>query len=163
MTSWADFAMAAPDLAAEGLARFNATGLSLIGTLRRDGSPRISAVEPFHFEGDLALGMMWRSMKALDLLRDPRCVVHSTISDKDGRQGEFKVYGRAVAVDDLPARNRYCVALRAATGWAPEGDQWHLWCIDIDQVSWFRVLGDGGHEVDVWRPASGPGTADLDS
>ena len=96
------------ELAARGLARFDATGLSLIGTLRRDGSPRISAVEPFIFDGELALGMMWRSMKALDLLRDPRCVVHSTISDKDGTEGEFKVYGRAVAVDDPATRARYC-------------------------------------------------------
>ena len=49
------------------------------------------------FDGQLALGMMWRSMKALDLLRDPRCVVHSVVSDKDGTEGEFKVYGRAAA------------------------------------------------------------------
>src|SRR5271155_3112682 len=104
-TNWAAFAGAAPELAARGLARFHATGLSLVGTLRRDGSPRISAVEPFIFEGELALGMMWRSMKALDLLRDPRCVVHSTISDKDGREGEFKVYGRVVAVEEPATRD----------------------------------------------------------
>src|ERR1700722_750317 len=102
MVPWADFAGPAPELAARGLARFDATGLSLIGTLRRDGSPRISAVEPFIFDGQLALGMMFRSMKALDLLREPRCVVHSTISNKDGTEGEFKVYGRAAAVADKP-------------------------------------------------------------
>ncbi len=153
MVGWAHFAGAAPELAAKGLARFDATGLSLIGTLRRDGSPRISAVEPFVFEGELALGMMWRSVKALDLLRDPRCVVHSTISDKAGTEGEFKVYGRAVAVDDLSTRERYCSELRVATGWAPEGHEWHLWYIDIDQVSWFRATGDGAHETEVWRPS----------
>ena len=152
MVAWADFAGAAPELAARGLARFDATGLSLIGTLRRDGSPRISAVEPFIFDGQLALGMMFRSMKALDLLREPRCVVHSTISNKDGTEGEFKVYGRAVAVDDKPTRDRYCDRLREATGWAPEGDEWHLWYVDIDQVSWFRASRDGGHETEVWHP-----------
>jgi hypothetical protein len=155
MATWGDFATAAPELAAKGLARFDATGLSLIGTLRRDGSPRISAVEPFVFEDQLALGMMWRSMKALDLRRDSRCVVHSTVANKDGTEGEFKVYGRAgeIGVDDGPTRDRYCVALHAATGWAPEGDEWHLWFVDIDQVSWFRATGDGSHETDVWRPA----------
>ncbi len=152
VATWADFAGAAPELAARGLARFHATGLALIGTLRRDGSPRISAVEPFVFERHLALGMMYRSMKALDLLRDPRCVVHSTISDKDGSEGEFKVYGQAVAVDDQSTRGRYGHSLRQATGWAPEGDEWHLWYVDIDQVSWFRAAGDGGHETEVWRP-----------
>ena len=153
MVSWAEFEAANPALAAQGQARFAATGLSLIGTLRRDGSPRISAVEPFIFDGQLALGMMWRSMKALDLLRDPRWVVHSTISNKDGTEGEFKVYGRAVAVDEVVTRDRYCSALRAATGWAPEGSDWHLWYADIDQVSWFRAGGDGGQETEVWRPA----------
>ena len=153
MTTWNGFATIAPHLAAKGLARFDATGLTLIGTLRRDGSPRISAVEPLIFEGQLALGMMWRSMKALDLRRDPRCVVHSTISNKDGTEGEFKVYGRAVAVEAGDTRDRYCEALRAAIGWAPEGDEWHLWFVDIEQVSWFRVAAGGNHETLVWREA----------
>jgi hypothetical protein len=160
MVTWAEFAAAAPELAGKGLARFDATGLSLIGTLRRDGSPRISAVEPFIFEGQLALGMMWRSMKALDLRRDDRCVVHSTVVNKDGTEGEFKVYGRAREISpsndeaDRATRDRYCRDLRAATGWAPEGDEWHLWYVDISQVSWFRATGDGTtHETDVWRPA----------
>jgi hypothetical protein len=157
MATWAEFAGARPELASRGLARFEATGLSLIGTLRRDGSPRISAVEPLIFEGELALGMMWRSMKALDLMRDPRCVVHSTISNKDGTEGEFKVYGRAVSVpvSDRSTRDRYCDALRAAIEWAPEGDEWHLWLMDIAQVSWFRAMGYGEHESEVWREEAG--------
>jgi hypothetical protein len=154
MVTWADFAAASPELAARGLARFDATGLSLIGTLRRDASPRISAVEPFIFEGQLALGMMWRSMKALDLRRDSRCVVHSTIVNKDGTEGEFKVYGQAAEIGEQAIRDRYCADLRAATGWAPEGHEWHLWFVNISQVSWFRAIGDGTtHETDVWRPA----------
>jgi hypothetical protein len=159
MVTWDEFADAAPELAAKGRARFDATGLSLIGTLRRDGSPRISAAEPFIFEGQLALGMMWRSMKALDLRRDDRCVVHSTVTNKDGTEGEFKVYGQAREIrpehhaGQRATRDRYCVALLEATGWAPEGEQWHLWFVDISQVSWFRATGDGTtYETDVWRP-----------
>jgi hypothetical protein len=156
MVTWGAFAAAAPALAATGLARFEATGLSLIGTLRRDGSPRISAVEPFIFEGELALGMMWLSMKALDLRRDNRCVVHSTVANKDGTEGEFKVYGRADEVragEGQATRDRYCADLRAATGWAPEGAEWHLWFVDISQVSWFRATGEGDHQSEVWRPS----------
>lgn len=156
MATWGEFAAAAPELAAKGIERFEASGLVLIGTLRRDGSPRISPVEPLIFEGELALGMMWRSMKALDLMRDPRCVVHSTVANKDGTEGEFKVYGRVRAIDFATGdgrgfRDRYCVALRAAIDWAPEGDEWHLWVVDVDQVSWFKVVGDGSHETEVWR------------
>jgi hypothetical protein len=83
-------------------------------------------------------------------------VVHSTISDRDGTEGEFKVYGSAVAVDDQATRDRYCASLRQATGWAPEGDDWHLWYVAIDQVSWFRAVGEQAHpayETEVWHPA----------
>jgi hypothetical protein len=158
MVTWGDFAIDQPALAARGRVRFDATGLALIGTLRRDGSPRVSAVEPFVFEDQLALGMMWGSMKALDLRRDPRCVVHSTVGNKDGTEGEFKVYGRAGEIGleggGRAIRDRYCSDLRAATGWAPEGDEWHLWFVDINQVSWFRATGAGlAHETEVWRPA----------
>ena len=150
--TWGEFEAGAGPLAALARRRFEDAGVVLVGTLRRDGGPRISPVEPLLHDGRLSLGMMWRSMKALDLLRDPRCVVHSTISNKDGTEGEFKVYGRVVAVDDQPTRDRYCHSLRQATGWAPEGDEWHLWYVDIDQVSWFRAAGDGSHETEVWRP-----------
>ena len=97
--TWQEFAAQAPELAALGEAQFARTGLALVGTRRRDGWPRISPVEPFIVDGQLYLGMMWRSVKALDLLRDPRCVVHSTVSDREGTEGEFKVYGRAVEVN----------------------------------------------------------------
>ena len=41
--------------------------------------------------------------------------------NKDGTEGEFKVYGRAVAVDDPSTRARYCFELRAATGVGTRG------------------------------------------
>lgn len=44
--NWADFRLAAPDLAAAGERLFERTGVVLVGTIRRDGSPRISPVEP---------------------------------------------------------------------------------------------------------------------
>ena len=99
--TWGQFAEREPELAALGEGQFARTGLELVGTLRRDGWPRISPVEPFIVDGNLYLGMMWRSRKALDLLRDPRCVVHSTVVDRKGSEGEFKVYGRAVEITDL--------------------------------------------------------------
>ena len=44
--SWAEFATEASELASLGEGRFDATGLCLVGSLRRDGWPRISPVEP---------------------------------------------------------------------------------------------------------------------
>jgi len=158
MVSWAEFQTAAPGLADKGEQRFDATGLILLGTLRKDGRPRISPVEPILTDGRLYLGMMWQSKKALDLLRDPRCVVHNTVSDRMGKEGEFKAYGRAVPVSDADDRERYCQALFAKIEWRPEGDEWHLFAIDIDEVVFqqFGVpedqggRGDDGHVVERW-------------
>ncbi len=89
--NWQGFAAVAPGLAAMGEERFERTGLALVGTLRKDGWPRISPVEPYIVDGELMLGMMWRSRKALDLLRDPRVVVHSTTCNREGTYHLFSV------------------------------------------------------------------------
>ena len=94
-------------------------GVILLGSLRRDGSPRISPVEPVLVDGELELGMIWQSKKALDLLRDPRCQVHTVITDRNGTEGEFKLWGRARDLG-LAERERYCVALHAKIGWRPK-------------------------------------------
>ena len=104
MTSWGDFEAADPELAALGRALFLETQLTLLGSLRKDGWPRISPVEPLFFFGELYLGMMWQSRKALDLLRDSRCTVMNTVHDRMIPDGEFKLFGRAVEVTDSDER-----------------------------------------------------------
>ena len=104
---WGEFKRADPELAALSEERMEATGLVLLGTLRKNGFPRISPVEPILTMGRLYLGMMWQSRKALDLRRDPRCPVHSTVSDRHGREGEFKLYGRGLEILDLEERRLY--------------------------------------------------------
>ena len=150
--TWRQFASQAPALAALGVAQFGRTGLALVGTLRRDGWPRISPVEPFIAEGQLYLGMMWRSVKALDLLRDPRCVVHNTVSDRHGTEGEFKVYGRAVDVTDLDERRRFTDAVYAATGFRPEEPEFHCFSIAIESVAYSILQGEEFHRQ-IWRAA----------
>ena len=137
-------------MAALGEAQFARTGLALVGTLRRDGWPRISPVEPYIVDGQLYLGMMWRSVKALDLLRDPRCVVHSTVSDREGTEGEFKVYGRATEVTDLEERRRFGDAVYAAIGFRPEEPEFHCFAIAIESVV-FSQLQDGEFYRQVWK------------
>ena len=141
-----EFAESEPALATLGEAQFARTGLALVGTLRRDGWPRISPVEPFIAGGQLFLGMMWRSVKALDLLRDPRCIVHSTVSDKNGTEGEFKVYGQAVDVTDLEERRRFADAVYDAIGFRPEEPEFHCFAIAIaiaiESVAFSRLEGD---------------------
>ena len=150
MASWNDFASAAPELAAAGIERFERTGLVLVGSIRRDGFPRLSPVEPVFLGGSLYLGMMYRSTKALDLYREPRCLVHNTVANKDGTDGEFKVYGRARPIAGADERDRYGAALFEKIGWRPEGD-FDLFVVDIEQVA-FVVFGDGKQIIKVWRP-----------
>src|SRR5205823_6741068 len=64
---WSEFAAAAPELARLGEERLRSRELCMVGTLRRNGWARISPVEPEFVDGELMLGMMWRSPKALDL------------------------------------------------------------------------------------------------
>ena len=152
--TWGQFSEQDSELAKLGEDQFTRTGLALVGTLRRDGWPRISPVEPFIVGGELYLGMMWRSRKALDLLRDPRCVVHSTVSDRMGSEGEFKVYGRAVEVKDLDERKRFRNAVFEAIGYRPEEPEFHCFSIDIESVVFTRLEGDRMvHRV--WRAGEG--------
>ncbi len=147
---WGEFKSDARERAAIGEERFDRTGLVLVATLRKNGWPRISPVEPLITDGHLYLGMMWQSRKALDLLRDPRCTVHSTISGRDGSEGEFKVYGRAVEILDPETRRRYSEALYEKIGFKPEEPEYHLFSIDIDSAA-FAIIQDEEWHRKIWQ------------
>ena len=150
--NWAEFRRSAPELARLGEERFDRTGLALVGTIRADGFPRISPVEPFIVGDDLMLGMMWRSLKARDLLRDPRLVVHSTVSDREGTEGDFKLYGRATQVTNPASRGHYADAVEARIDWRPS-DPYHLFSVDVDSAG-FVVFG--GERLGLaWDPGRG--------
>src|SRR5439155_11987857 len=51
--SWRAFAAGAPALAPVARTRLEDTGVALLGTIRRDGSPRISPIGPVFAEDDL--------------------------------------------------------------------------------------------------------------
>jgi hypothetical protein len=149
--TFAEMETQAPELGRHARDRFEATGLCLVGTLRSDGWPRISPVEPLIFEGQLYLGMMPGSTKSRDLVRDPRCLVHSTIADKDGTEGEVKLYGRARRIVDENEIERYCVRLEAAIGWRPKGPQdFDLWALDLTRGAYQQFGGDQ-QRFTVWE------------
>ncbi|HTO52451.1 MAG TPA: hypothetical protein VMR50_03610 [Myxococcota bacterium] len=148
--NWDEFASQAPELAQLGFERIERSGMVLLGTLRPNGFPRISPCEVIFCDGEAMLGMMWRSPKALDLLRDARCVLHSTVSKTDGSEGDFKLYGRAVDVRDLAVRKRYCEALFAKTGWQPSEPEFHLFVIDA-QAAGFSRYDAGKKQHRAWK------------
>jgi len=152
VASWDEFRAAAPELSTIADSRIDAVGLCLVGTLRQGGWPRVSPVEPLVVDGILYLGMMWQSKKALDLLRDPRCVVHSVVTEPSGSEGDVKVYGLAADEVDPDRRERYGAALFERTGWRPDGP-FHLFAVDVVEVGYFRSA-DGSHDVRHWRPVT---------
>jgi hypothetical protein len=137
---WDEFAAACPELASLGEERLRARELCLVGTLRANGYPRISPCEPEFVDGEFMLGMMWQSPKARDLLRDPRLVVHSVVSDREGSEGDFKLYARASDERDPAVRQRYRATVKARIDWAPEEPNYHLFALDIDSAG-FVIFG----------------------
>ena len=151
--NWSKFAEAAPDLARWGEERMKATGLALVGTVRKDGLPRISPVEPLIVDGQLYLGMMYRSRKALDLLRDPRCLVQTVVCNRNDPAEDLKLRGRAAEITDPGAVERYCRALYAAINWCPDG-QFHLFALEIESAAFIKYLENGDQQLIEWRPGS---------
>ena len=150
---WDAFEAACPELATLAKERFAKDELVMLGTIRADGSPRISPCEVDFAEGHLFLGMMWRSKKALDLLRDPRCVVHSVTCDRMGTDGDLKLYGRMTDVQDPKLRQAYRRAIKARIDWEPDEPEFHLFSLDVGTAG-FTIFGDD-HYARAWDPVKG--------
>ena len=151
--SWGAFEEASPELARLARGLFDETGLVMLGTIRRDGFPRISPVEFFIFAGEIYLGMIWQSRKAQDLQRDPRCMVMSTVHDKMLKDGEFKMAGIATEVTDEAERQAWATALLEHMGWSPEDDDdepYHLFKVRVATASFAKIENDDWYRL-FWR------------
>src|SRR6266568_6618301 len=115
---WSQIAAGEPALGAVAFDRLIRPGVLLVGTVRRDGSARISGAEPLIMDGDLWLSMMRTSAKAMDLARDPRILLHSIVTGPEPA-AEVKVRGTAHAEDDHDVQRRYAAAVSAEIGWRP--------------------------------------------
>lgn len=98
--SFGDFTDASPDIAARIRARLETTGLATLGTVRADGSPRVSPIEISLQDRDLYVGMMPESRKSRDLLCDPCCALLTPLADKHDMSGEGKLFATSRALTD---------------------------------------------------------------
>lgn len=152
---WSGLEEAQPRLAELGRRKLLAAGVVLVATIRRDGSPRLSAVEPFVLDGELWLSMLLGSTKAQDLLRDPRLLVHSVITGRDGGEGEYKLRGTAQPRADPELQRRYAVAVAENLGWRPVPGEFHLFAVDIDDVTFIRYDDATGDQFVTRWPHGG--------
>src|SRR6266700_1529794 len=104
MFAWADFETAAPMLAAQGRELIERFRFVLVGTIRSDGTPRISVVEAHIVRGHLMLVMIPVTLNARDIVRDPRILVQSPITHQDDPQTQFKLRARVVDIRDQALR-----------------------------------------------------------
>ncbi len=150
MTTWGEFEQTEPDLAQRVRSRFEQTGLALVGTIRADGSPRVSGWEPLFADGQIWLGSMPGSRKNADLRRDGRLVLHNATADKDAKDGDAKISGRAVEVTDDPTKAGYTVAFKQETDFDVP-TPFELFRVEPTEVSMLRPSGDF-LLIEWWRP-----------
>ncbi len=156
MRTWMDFERAAPELAALGRERIEQFGFVFLGTVRKDGGPRVNPAEAHIVEGHLALALIPWSLKAGDLLRDPRAFLHTPVQDpRSGEPGEFKLRGRALEVAERSLRRAVADTLERRSRYRPP-DDWHLFTLDVESAAFLRYDAEAElHRMLVWTPERG--------
>jgi hypothetical protein len=163
MSAWGEIESAEPALAARARACFTATRNAVLGTVRRDGSPRLSGIDPFLFDGEMWIGSMGRARKGADLRRDPRMALHCVpwesrlvAEGEPAPAGDAKLTGRAQLVSDRATIQRVTGHTNETTGFeAPDDSDFFridvqelvLISVEDDQLVIDRWTADGGREV----------------
>jgi hypothetical protein len=153
MTSWKEFTEQAPTIAAVFTRRHAATGnLCLLATLRSDGFPRISPIEPRVFDDQLWIVGMPNTTKFRDLGRDPRFCLHTATVDAYVSDGDAKLWGVVTDVRDPAVHQRFATALFDQTGMDLRGRDFdHLYAADLVGAS--AIEADGTHlNITIWKP-----------
>src|SRR5262249_14954025 len=153
MTTWLEFTERSPRIAAIFTRRHAAAGdPCMLATLRSDGYPRISPMEPRVFEGELWLVGMPGTTKFLDLRRDPRCCLHTATVDTQVSDGDAKLWGGVRHVPDEAPHHRVGEDLFAETGFDLRGERFEdFLAVDVTGASAVEVA-DGHMDVLIWRP-----------
>lgn len=152
MAAWGEVVVAAPELAAAVQGRFKAHRHAILGTLRRDGSPRLSGTETDFSRGQLWLGSMGGSRKGADLRRDPRFALHSAPLELDMKEGDARITGQAQLVSDPDELAAY-MGVQDDKGTEPPGP-FDLFRADVTEVVLVRVADDL-LVVDSWSERDG--------
>ncbi|MEU1021319.1 pyridoxamine 5'-phosphate oxidase family protein [Streptomyces sp. NPDC005904] len=148
--NWEAFVAAEPDFAATVEKRFGAFTHHILATLRKDGSPRTTGLEVRFLHGELWLGMMPGSLKALDLRRDPRFALQANPGPgTEMAGGDVRIAGRAVEVRDAAVVARYADAVNP-----PDPEAFHLFRAELTEVVRTYVEDERYLAVQMWKPGA---------
>ncbi|GGN83152.1 pyridoxamine 5'-phosphate oxidase [Streptomyces albiflavescens] len=144
--NWAAFATDEPDLAQKVEDRFGGFTHHTLATLRKDGSPRTTGLEVRFLHGELWLGMMPNSLKALDLRRDPRFALQANPGPgTEMAGGDVRISGRAIEVDDPTTKAAYVKEVEPP-------QPFHLFRTELTEVVRTYVEDDTFLVVEIWKP-----------
>lgn len=154
MISWSEFATCAPRIAATFARRHAANAnLCLLATLRSDGYPRISPIEPRLFEDRLWIVGMPATTKFKDLARDPRFCLHTATTATLPVEGDAKLWGRVRDVRDTDQQQRFAEYLFAEIGLDLRGQAFeHFYAADLTGASTVET-SDGHLDITIWKPS----------
>jgi hypothetical protein len=156
MASWTEVEQTVPELAAPVQAAFDAHKHKVLATLRADGSPRLSGNEASFRKGEVWLGMMHRSRKALDLLRDPRMELHSAPVDVELKHGDARLAGRAIEVTDPDVIRDFTASSSDEHEGVEPPEPFHLFRIDVTDITLIRIGDPADHLViESWSAPTG--------
>ena len=132
MATWAEVETQAPDVAAAILARFMGHPHHVLGTLNRDGAPRLSGINVMHNEEFLWFGCMSSSRKGIDIERDHRISLHSAplLESLEGGDAVISGVARSLAPERVLA-------------WRPETPENGVFYeVDISSMHLVEVRGE---------------------
>ena len=147
MSTWAEFRLAAPELAAFGLSRLNRR-VSYLATIRPDGSPRIHPVVVHFAESEMFVYMAPTSPKVRDLSKDPRYGLHCSVEDTNGGDGEIQISGSARLITQ-DADRQAMFAIAKANGFHPN-ESYVLFTLGVEDVL-STVYEAGTSRRVLWR------------
>jgi hypothetical protein len=156
MAHWGVFEEEAPHVSEVFTRRHAATGnLCLLATLKSDGSPRISPIEPRIVDGHLVLVGMPGTTKFRDLGRDPRFSLHTATVDPYVGDGDAKLSGVAENLQDPNLHRRFADDLFEASGFDLRGQDFDpFYVADITGASTVELV-DSQLRITIWKPGQG--------
>ena len=107
MIRWTEFEERNTELAAAGQERLFqfGPGLAFLGTIRRDGGPRLHPICPVLSDGGLYFFGLPKSPKLGVLLRDGRYALHCFPPPPEGQDEEFYCTGSVKIIEDPKIRS----------------------------------------------------------
>jgi len=148
-----------PELATQARAILTSTTNAVLGTVRRDGTPRLSGIDPFFYDGELHIGSMPDARKGQDLRRDPRVALHSIPWEsrrlRDGADdpgdADVKLSGTAELLTDRDLLIAIWRSVQPDPDAEPAGD---LFKIDVGSLV-VTSVDDDQLVVDTWTGENG--------